>query len=107
MTIKEGYGGKSTHIKVHARNEDGQRKAEVWIEQEGVQHWLLGATMRKAAEGKTYKDFTVLQDQNGDRFVQGEAITKIQGQETLAYVTLDELLTLRDELSAVIQELVK
>lgn len=106
MTIANGYDDKPTEIRVHARNEDGQRKAEVWLNQEGVQHWLLGVTSRPAVKGKKYKDFEVLQDEKGNRFVNGQQITLAEGQETLAYATLDELLMLRDEINSVIQELV-
>lgn len=107
MKVQDGFNRKPTHIKIYARNEDGQRKAELWLEQTGVEHWLLGRTTQRAIEGKTYKDFEVLQDEKGDRFVQGEAITKVEGQETLAYMTLDELLELKDELNDVIKELIK
>lgn len=73
-TIKQGYGGKPTHIKVNAREE---RRAEVWIEQEGVpQAGLSGAE-------------------------------DAPHSETLAYVSLDELLDLRDEINEAIQELVR
>jgi hypothetical protein len=103
--IKKGYADKPTYIKIYAR--PGERSAELWIEQEGVQSWLLGRTLKQVEKGEKYKDFTVVQDDKGNRFVQGEAITKIDGQETLAYMTLEELLHLRDECNVVIQELVK
>lgn len=106
MTIKDGYNSKPTRINISARTDTDERKAELWVEQEGTEHWLLGATLSKVGDVEHYPDFTVVQDEKGNRLVRGEEITKISGQETLAYITLDELLQLRDECNKAIQELI-
>lgn len=99
-TIKAGYGSKPTEIRVNARD-DG--KAELWIEQEGTQHWLLGASLEPTISGEKYEDFTVVQDEKGNRFVKGENLRHVIGQETLAYITIEEAIALRDELNEAIR----
>jgi hypothetical protein len=106
--IKQGYDGKLTRITVSAREADEfGRKAELWIKQDGLQHWLLGKSLNPIVKNKKYEPMEVVQDHKGNRFVNGEKIMKVDGQETLAYITLEELLNLRDEINTAIQELVK
>lgn len=102
MKIEKGYNSKPTHIKINPREEGG---AELWIKQEGTVEWLLGATTKKAVEDYKYRDFEVVQDQYGNRLVFGEVITEYTGRETLSYMTIEELIALRDECNAVIREL--
>ncbi|HYG84615.1 MAG TPA: hypothetical protein VD907_07115 [Verrucomicrobiae bacterium] len=68
MTIKAGFGGKPTTIKLSYRATD-TRNAELWIEQEGLK-------------------------QEGQRY------------ETLAYISLDELLDLQAEIKKTIARIV-
>ncbi len=83
MIIAKGYDGKPTHIKVNAF-EDG-RMAELWIDQKGLFH-------------KQYSKSNV------DGIEIAEAVGNI---ETLAYITLDELLNLREEVNQAIRDIVK
>lgn len=93
--VKNGYNSKPTSLKFSKREpyrlgDKMVRSAELWIEQEGVERVSHGMTtyMRK---GVPFKRKT----------------TKVIGHsETLAYITLEELLNLRDEITGVIQELV-
>lgn len=106
-TIKNGYDGKPTHITVYC-NEPGHKVAEFYIAQEGTVEWLLGATLTKVLKTpdlKKYKEFEVVQDEKGNRFVRGERVSKFEGRETLAYITLQEAVELRNELNAVIKQL--
>lgn len=114
MNIIDGFNSKPTHIRISAISEgdypspvERERMGRIWIEQEGVRHWLLGATLKPPTKGKKYPDYTVVEDEKGNKFVRGKSITLMEGSETLSYATLDELLDLRDEINAVIQELVK
>lgn len=81
MTIKEGYDGKKTEIKIYARTDCKTRKAELWLEQEGVKTYFTSRATKNIEESESHS-------------------------ETLHYITLEELLALRDECNAVIQELV-
>lgn len=88
MTIRTGYDNKPTRIKIHARDNGITRQCEVWIEQEGVARY--GKSMLGGAEHPS-----------------DNAYERIEGHsETLAYATLDELLTLKDEIAEAIQVLV-
>lgn len=87
-TVQQGFGGKPTRIRVSARD-TRDYKAEIWIEQEGVRRYA--PYVRGGGDNRTT-----------DQFVEISG-----GSETLAYATLNELLALRDECNAVIQELVK
>lgn len=107
MTIKEGFNGKDTHIKVYPRMSEGVRMAEVWLDQEGVKRTLVGTKLVPASPTKKYKEFEVLLDETGNRVVREQTISEVYGHETLAYATLDELLALRDEINNVIQELIR
>lgn len=84
--VKNGYNSQPTRLKFSAR--DSGRLAEMTIEQEGVERYaphIVGGG----------------DNRNTNKFV------KIDGySETLAYITLEELLDLRDEINSVIQELV-
>jgi hypothetical protein len=82
--IKAGYDNKQTHIRVSpALHDNHERVAEVTIEQEGEPRFFI-----KEMDGEK-----VWERAHGH-------------SETLAYATLDELLDLRDEINAVIQEIV-
>lgn len=107
MTIKEGYASKPTHIKVYPRMNEGERSAEIWLDQEGVKRTLVGTKLVPASATKKYKQLEVLLDESGNRVVRKQTITEVEGHETLAYATLDELLALRDEINNVIQELIR
>jgi hypothetical protein len=75
-TITDGYNGQATEIRVAARGTDA---AELWIEQDGLPKYSTNA------EGVT---------------------TQIdRGVETLAYITIQEAITLRDELNVAIKEM--
>lgn len=108
MIIKEGYGGKPTEIKVYARNEDGQRKAELWLDQTGVKRLLKNIQMKtvRNPSAKDLREFKILEDRGGVKYKRSEVISEVDGEETLAYITLEELLELRDEINGVIQELI-
>lgn len=98
MTIKQGYDGKPTHLKFSAREGDScgfrkYRTADFWIEQEGL-------SLIKTSKGAkaTYRKGK-LEDLK-------ECELYLPDNETLAYITLDEVLALRDELNGLIQEMV-
>lgn len=77
-TIKNGYGDQETTIRIYARK--GERKAEVWIGQDGQ---------------PTYSE--------NDRT--GSIIRVGFGTDTLAYASITELIDLRDEINEVIREM--
>jgi hypothetical protein len=88
MKIAKGYNSKPTHISIYAKpieiiNKGTSRVSELWIVQEGVPRFSLEPNLHGG-------------------------YSKIDGHdETLSYMTLDELLALRDECNKAIQELVK
>lgn len=112
MTIKEGFDSKETEIRVRPRNEDGQRQAEVWIKQPGLKiprertELIPIKEYSKKQPDKAYKDMRVVADQTGDKFVMEKSTTETES-ETLSYITLNELLDLRDEINAVLQEITR
>lgn len=110
-TIKEGYDGKLTTISVDARTWEDDRTAELWISQTGLKIKLPSTTLEPIEQfsekdiKQAYKDMRVVIDEKGNESVLVETINEV-GSETLAYVTLNELLDLRDEINSVIKELV-
>lgn len=88
MVIKDGYNSKPTHINI---TDHGNRKAEFWIEQEGIKVMQQGYQVT-SIKGKIPKTQTV---------------TQLVPYETLSYITLDELLDLRYDINKAIQEIVK
>lgn len=85
-TIKEGYDGKETRLTVVPR--DDHRNIELWIEQFGLPRILgkKGVTrigkLEDLKEGENYQPST----------------------ETMAYMTINEAIALRDELNDAIRE---
>jgi hypothetical protein len=81
MRVSDGYNTDPTEIRIETSNH--QRTAELWIEQWGLPRYMV-------------------------REVDGEEVwERTDGHsETLACITLDELMDLRDEINAAIQEIV-
>lgn len=97
MVIKDGYGGKSTEIRVSAcesRRIQGQPTpmAELWIEQKGL-------SLIKSGKGvdATYRKGKLADLKEGELY--------LPDNETLAYITIDEAIMLRDELNEAIKEM--
>jgi hypothetical protein len=84
VVIQQGYDQKPTHIRINTASTP--RRAMVWFEQFDGEKWNNRPDNRK---DKAHKQDDVFRT------------------ETLAYATLEELLDLRDECNAVIQELVR
>lgn len=90
MIVQAGYDNKPTHIRIYASSPSSERVANLWIEQEGL-----------VEKNKVF----VASAKNG-RVKNTATETYVGHSGTLAYMTLDELLALRDECNQVIQELV-
>lgn len=88
--IKEGYDGKETQIRVDGRDSGGI--AELWIEQKGLSIIKTG----KGAEA-TYRKGKLQDLKDGELF--------LPDNETLAYMTIQEAIALRDELNVAIKEM--
>lgn len=73
--IKEGYSGKTTEIRVNGQDPSRGGFAELWIEQEGAPSYT--------ADGQV----------------------SLGHSETLAYITIQEAIALRDELNVAIKEM--
>lgn len=111
MKIKQGYNNRPTEIRLNSsdRELDG-RTAAVWLRQVGLE---VEKTKVDYVPIKNYTakqlsklpEFSIVIDQNNEKFVITRSTIKVES-ETLAYATLTELLDLRDELNAVIQELI-
>lgn len=82
MTILDGYGSKPTTIRIDGRvNSTNSRRhmiAELWIDQLGASH-----------------------------LSKGKQTIEVEGLETLAYMTLEEVIELRDECNSAIQGMIK
>lgn len=108
MIIKNGYNSKPTNISLRARTESESRTAEFNIEQTGLLIKLRGVKLEQVTkeQAKGAPEFTIVMDESNKLYRRTETTNEV-ASETLSYITLDELLQLRDEINAVIQELVK
>lgn len=111
MTIKDGYNGKVTHISIDTNLDYAgeslpkTRMAGLNIDQTGVKRNLIGKTQVPYNPEHEYKDFEVVQDQNGIKFSYKLNVTEVEGLETRSLLTLDELLDLRDTCNQAIKAL--
>lgn len=96
-TIKEGYGGKPTYISVDT-SAGGDMTIGLNIDQKGV-------TTKYTYPKRVPIEGLIEVDQNGKRYVKTNQTITTDGKETLAYMTLVEAISLRDELNVAIKEM--
>jgi hypothetical protein len=115
MTIKQGYNGELTRIKINVESDfyddHTPRVAQVWLDQEGL---LIEKSVTKLVPieectqeevEKAIDEMRVVQNQSKQEFVQVRSTVEVES-ETMSYATLDELLNLRDEVKEAIRLLV-
>lgn len=111
MTITEGgYGGKPVRIRIDPAEQDiHSRKAALWIEQDGVKRTLRGMKLVRVLKPtkKQMYNLEIELDETGAMWRKVETYTDVRGLETLSYITLEELLDLKDEVTAAIRSLVE
>lgn len=112
MIIKDGYNSKPTSISLDTDLDNEfhptrRRMAGLNIEQEGVSRILKGVELKPIDPKKKYKDMEVVEDAKGAKYTRVVKYIEVEGLETRALLTLDELLDLRDICNEAIRELVK